>query len=223
MPIAAIIAAATLIQQPSIEFRTQFETEKDKFNLKFEYPRFMGKSKLEEFANTTILKKLGTAEEEFLGAVQGFDEIPTTPWEIDITGIVSLKSPTLISVLLEHYEFTGGAHPNGFTHSINVALINNKPQSITLKHIVAPGKSTSAIIDGLVKPKLNEQKMARVNEPLSEFPADAESKFIVSKNGLTFLFDKYSVGPYVEGEYIVKLNWNELKGLINTKIVPQAK
>ncbi len=222
MPLATILAATLFSQKPTVEFHTQFETEKDKFSLKFTYPYFLGKSKLEEFANKAVRKPLDTAEKEFIDATKELTETPTSPWELEIKGTVSLQTSKLISVLYERYEYAGGAHPNTFTHCVNVGLINGKPQMISLKDILAPGVNSSMVIDGLVKPNLAKQKLARVNEPLTDFPDNSEVHFIISKNGLTFPFDKYTVGPYVEGEYIVKLTWKDLKGKINTNLIQQA-
>ncbi|MFM9872715.1 MAG: DUF3298 and DUF4163 domain-containing protein [Fimbriimonadaceae bacterium] len=222
MPIAtALVLAAVLAEKPITYKQIKIASPK-KYEINIAYPEFSSKSPLTTLANNITKRYFTIQRQEFEKSAKDFDETPTVPWELELNGVVSYSSNNVISIFFDHYEYAGGAHPNGFTHCINVAMIDGKPKAIKLTEILAPGVDLSELIEGHVKPALNSLKMARVNEPLTDFPEDSNTHFAISKNGLTFPFDKYSVGPYVEGEYIVKLKWSDIPGLINRKIIPEA-
>lgn len=225
MPLSAIFLAAALTQTqtpPPITYKTQTETQKNRFDLKLVWPVFNESTPLNDFANKVSPEPIRDFESGFKNSLKEYTETPTMAWDLTMVGTVSYYSPNIISIFYDHYEFTGGAHPNSFTHAINVGLINNKPKRIVLKDLLAPGITESDILDKLVHPRLNKIREDRVGEAVEALPVATNREFVISKNGLTFVFDRYAVGAYVEGEYIVKLKWSDLKGLINKEVIPSA-
>jgi hypothetical protein len=222
MPFIATLLTAALLANPKITFNTTKEVKKDRYEINLTYVTFSPNTSLNKLANKLSAAAVQKSVKEFRDAGIEFDEAPTAPWSHEAGCTVSLSTTSLISVLIDKYEYAGGAHPNTWTNTINVALINGKPKQLTLKDILAPAATESDILDVLVLPRVSEQRKNRSGETVDFLPDDTNKKFLISKNGLTFIFDKYSVASYAEGEFLVKLTWQDLKGLVNHKIIPSA-
>lgn len=119
----------------------------------------------------------------------------------------------LLSLRADVYEFTGGAHPNGYFD----ARLWDK----AMKRAVEPaslfkgGADLTALEQALCE-GVKAAKTARTGEtwtPDNVWPCPklADTKFVLSPGetgqagGLTFLIAPYAVGPYAEGAYEVTL------------------
>lgn len=223
MPLVASIVAATLLADPKVTFNTLRDVKQDYYDINLSWPTLTPETSINKLANKkmrySVLKNLS----EFKKASQEFGEKPTSPWEHQVASTISYLSPTLISVIVDTYEYSGGAHPNSWSDTINIALINGKPRAITLKDVLNSSLTEQEFLNHFVLTNVSEQRLKRSEMTVDSLPSETNRKFIISKNGLTFPFDKYSVASYAEGEFLVKLKWTDISGLINSKIVPDAK
>ncbi len=224
MPMLSSLVLAAVLQktitQPHV--RSRNEMRDGYYELDLAWYIFPETHPLASLANKAAWEPIGEVDQEFLNSLQSFNEKPTSPWTLAIKPTLSLYRTNLISILYDRYEYTGGAHPNSMTYTFNIGLINGEPKRLKLGDILADGVKESDVLEGFVRPRLSKLRRDRTGEGVDSLPIATHEKFIITKNGLTFPFDKYSVGAYAEGDYLLKLRWTELRGLINKSIIPEA-
>lgn len=134
---------------------------------------------------------------------------------LELKSTLSVNTPQVVSGYLTHFEYTGGAHPNTFYHTINVGIVNGKPARLSLKSLLASGVSPQQVLNEVALPKLNAAKQKRGLEPVDRIDPKLADSFILTPQGITWIFQPYAVGAYVEGTYIIKATWNDLSGVLN--------
>lgn len=209
--------ADTKITQKSLH-----DTKKGRYELNLHWVELSPKSAVNDLANKLIKSAvMGDIAEFKIDAMEpGYK--PVAPWEHEVGCTVSMATPNLVSVLIDTYNYSGGAHPNGWTEVVNVALIGGQARQLTLKDLLAPGVTESDVLDVIVLPRANAAKRERGMDEIDTLPEETNRKFVISKYGLAFPFDKYAIGAYAEGEYLVKIPWRDMKGLVNPKVIPFA-
>ena len=221
MPLIASLIAATIVSDPAIEFRELKEKAKDQYSINIVWPEFKSADPIYKLFNTEVKEATHRHLVEFKQFSKEAISRPA-PWEHFVSTTISHKTSNVLSAIVETYDYSGGAHPNTWSETINIGMVNGKPKSLILKDLLNKGVSEQQILDYFVLPRLSDQRLQRSSENVDRLPEGTNAKFIISKNGLTFPFDKYSVASYAEGEFIVKVSWKELKGLINPKAIPYA-
>ncbi|MCW5933731.1 MAG: YbaY family lipoprotein [Fimbriimonadia bacterium] len=134
---------------------------------------------------------------------------------VEIKSTLSVNTPQVVSGYLTHFEYTGGAHPNTFYQTINVGIVNGKPARLNLKSLLAQGVSPQQVLNEVALPKLNTAKEKRGLEAVDRIDPKLADSFIITPQGISWIFQPYAVGAYVEGTYIIKATWNDLSGLLN--------
>lgn len=190
------------------------------YTMNVAWPEFPKAHPLAETLNKLTPSAPRAAQAEFRKAVQSMEQRPNAPWELNIKPVVAYNTPKLVSILYNHFEYAGGAHPNTLTHVVNVAMIDGKPKQITLTDIAVDGAAPRIL--EMVYLRLTSVRMDRVSEEAAALPPETISKFIVGKGALTFIFDPYAVGAYVEGSYVIKLSYRDLAGYLRRDLIPEA-
>lgn len=134
---------------------------------------------------------------------------------VEIKSTLSVNTPQVVSGYLTHFEYTGGAHPNTFYQTINVGIVNGKPARLNLKSLLARGVSPEQVLNEVLLPRLNAAKEKRGLETVDRIDPKLADSFILTPQGISWIFQPYAVGAYVEGTYIIKATWNDLSGLLN--------
>lgn len=182
------------------------------------YPQFHPKTPVLMLANRDLTEKVKSSFDEFTKSADEFVKDmgnPSHPWEMSLTSTVSMVDANLVSVVTWNYSFSGGAHPNTVADSYTYGLVGGKAQRLTLADILVPGQTPKQFGDEVVLPLLNEQKMKRAGDTLDTIALDSLKYFIVSRTHLTWVFSAYVVGPYVEGEYTVKVPIESVRDRLN--------
>lgn len=186
------------------------------YDAKVSYPVFQGSSPLIRFANAAIAKEARSDFNQFVKyAKEGAKETQKfgMTWEHDQSCVVVQATSTLISVYFQAYDFSGGAHPNHYLAPLNFAFVNGRPKQVKLKDLVTNPKQ---VMDGLVLMKLNQVKRSREAAPESALDPDVYDRFVITPTALTWMFQPYAVGAYAEGEFEIKVSFNELKGYLRS-------
>lgn len=176
------------------------------------YPVFTGAGAVVKLANAQVAQQAKSDYDRFVGdAKQGSRELgrPTMAWAYESKAIVALANETLVSLYFDRYEFSGGAHPNTFQLPLNFGLVDGEAKRLKLGDLVKPG-SAGTILSQIVRPRLNNAKRIRGGDPVDSIEASLADSFVITRAGLTWLFPTYSVGPYVEGSYEVKVPYSDL-------------
>lgn len=184
------------------------------YDAKVSYLFFQGSSPLVRFTNTAIAKEARSDFNQFVKyAKEGAKETQKfgMTWERDQSMVAVQATTTLISVYFQAYDFSGGAHPNHYLMPLNFALIDGKPKRLKLKDLV---KNPKLLMDGPVLIRLNEIKKDSGAAPESTINPAVYDSFVITPTALTWMFQPYAVGAYTEGEFEIKVPFNELKGFL---------
>ena len=132
-------------------------------------------------------------------------------WSDYITGAVAGSHGDILSYTMTKYTYTGGAHGMTSETALNFDM-----------------KTGSLLTEGdFFKESYKEKLPALLSGHLAsslENPADTSmlftreigpnGNFMVSPEGVTYIYNQYEIGPYVMGAIRVTVPWNELEGLI---------
>jgi hypothetical protein len=110
------------------------------------------------------------------------------------------------------FAYTGGAHPNRWYECRTFGLRNGRAARLKLQDFLPAGADPMEVANRLVIPRLKAMKASWFVEGTrtSLEPEEVEN-FVVTPAGITWIFDPYAAGPYVEGEFFVKVPWSEIR------------
>jgi len=133
-----------------------------------------------------------------------------------------------VSLLLNNYEYTGGAH--GSSSYVPYNFNTKSGQDIVFSDVL---KDTTGLEDKVVAilkedyPELFEdsdstfspEQTARddMNE-LASNPEKASNPWYLTPSGVDFIFGEYELGPYASGSQFVELSYDENKDMFNSDI-----
>ncbi|MCC6483492.1 MAG: DUF3298 and DUF4163 domain-containing protein [Armatimonadetes bacterium] len=206
--------AAPAPGQIPVTWKTLSAQKKGQWTAKIVYPRFGGDSPLAITANKTLEEASRKALDEFrTEAEENFDSrTAVAAFETESLTVLSVATEQIISLYIRTYEFTGGAHPNTFYQPMTFGYANGKASRLKLQDLFKKDVNALQIVSELVIPKLRSLNASAVTdgEVTALTPQMAES-FVVTPNGLTFLFEPYAVGAYAEGSFFVKIPFADLR------------
>lgn len=205
-------------------------------HIRASYPFLVaGPSAIIQAINDTIARHLksnlavfAVEESELAGSVDSIAEayiedfeqlIQETPdypfaWEIEVEGSVLHQSAKALSVALNAYSYTGGAHPNIFLDLINFDLSNGK--KLNLGDIFSDEERLKA----LVERKFREVREIGPSISITEagfFWGDAFSlpqNFALQEDGVYFHYNPYEAAAYALGSTEFTIPYADLKGVI---------
>jgi hypothetical protein len=174
----------------------------------------------------------GETQQAELELAKQFPDRPAMQYNmnIDYTKHVSQKLGT-VSYVMQHYEFTGGAHGN-----TNLKIFNfNKNGSIVLSDVLIITNENHTSLAKTIREKLLENLGDMADESMIRDGLDCEladdapeeifcdhhalrnnlEKFYITDTGITFVFGQYQVAAYAVGMPEVTLSWSELGPFMN--------
>jgi hypothetical protein len=168
-------------------------------------------------------------EDEFKQSIAWFEEVQSDTsffedYKEDIqytfeTGFqTEFNSKDFISILLSHYQFTGGAHGNYFALGYNIEMKNGKV--LTLKDIIKEDsfdllafECEQAIIE---KFEANSLIDAGLFEDEITIPDDQD--FYIIPGMLVLQFDPYEIGPWAMGEVTAEIPFEKIKDILKSNL-----
>jgi hypothetical protein len=137
--------------------------------------------------------------------------LPIRPYQRSVSWTLTAATPVLASARQDWFDDTGGAHPN---HGFAVFLWDPMGQREVLRSDLFKPDADEGRLDQALCQAIRVEKAKRqgaVIDPKTwPCPKWADSNFVLTPSnvpgkaaGLTFLFDPYALGPYVEGDYSV--------------------
>lgn len=132
-------------------------------------------------------------------------------YQYDISyALTTPKNGRFVSVGFQFYAFTGGAHGNNWPTTWTFDLADGS--TVSFEDIFRPG--TLQALPALVRPALMRQVGDMYVEGMLESGIKPEahnfSSFLLTEEGVRFLFATYQVAPYVAGQQEVTLSWEAL-------------
>ncbi len=145
--------------------------------------------------------------------------------EILMTDSVAYNDHNLFSIQTFTYEYTGGAH--GRQSSKALTFDFSKEKLLTADDLFRKGATTK--IDSLIRQELFTRYHASSGEELEElgFFNYAEAKttdnMLLTRNGVTFIFDPYEIAAYFLGTIQVELPYSALSPYLSEDYAFLAK
>jgi hypothetical protein len=152
--------------------------------------------------------------------IQEFDQLvadsPEYPfsWDIEVEGSVFYQSDKVLSVALNAYAYTGGAHPNFYLDLINFDLANGKKLAL------------SDLFNNLDKLKVvveNKFREVREIDPKSTIsdagffwgePFALPESFALQEDGVYFYYNPYEAAAYALGATEFTIPYEDIKDLM---------
>lgn len=136
------------------------------------------------------------------------------PWSVEIKGNVLYNSPKIISIELEQFSFTGGAHPNYGITLLTFDLERGKP--LYLEDVINDKEQ----LKGIAKEKFRVARELEQGESLENagfYFGDSftlPSNFALTKDGLYLFYNPYEVGAYVLGSTSFTIPYKEIEDIL---------
>ncbi len=141
-------------------------------------------------------------------------------YTLETSARVVRQDSSLVTIQIDSYAFTGGAHGDTFTGFLNWNTGEDK--KVALKDIFIPGYNE--------KFRVVAEKIFRTQEKLSDtsslqnyFFKDAKfalnDNFLVTPVGIRFLYNEYEIKSYAEGQTELLIPYNKIKSLLRPQSV----
>ena len=165
--------------------------------------------------NAALKKKAQTMHAEWISrSEKAMKELgkPFAAWEHEVSMHAYFQTPTLLTVGISTYDYSGGAHPNHWIEFMSFAAVGGKARQLTLKDFFRPGFDAASHVSNLVIKKLKAEEGADWvrNGEVKKLDSKMLQRFTPDKGGMVWFFNPYEVGPYAAGDFEVKLTLKEL-------------
>lgn len=192
--------------------------------INIDYPQITGAEN-----SYVILKVNMFLEEDFKQSITWFEEIgsDTTMFEdypskmqfsFETGFQVEYNSKKFVSIVMNHYQFTGGAHGNYFALGYNIRLDNGA--ILTLKDIITEGsfdllayECEQAILETYQANSLMEAGLFE-----DEIAIADDQDFYIIPGALVIQFDPYEVGPYAMGEITAEIPFDKIADILKDNL-----
>ena len=168
-------------------------------------------------------------EEEFKQSISWYEEMKTDSllfedYHSDMqfsfeTGFqVEYNSKDFVSIVMSHYQFTGGAHGNYFALGYNINIEDGS--IITLKDILNDGSIDLLTYECeetlLEKYEANSLLEAGLFE--NEISISDDQDFYIIPGAIVIQFDPYEIGPWVMGEITAEISFDKIVDILKDDI-----
>jgi hypothetical protein len=150
------------------------------------------------------------------------EDFPDAPgcWEVSLEGDTVMVSPKMMAYQLEHYSFTGGAHPNSF---LSFHVFDRKTgEEKDMKTFVSDSLALLKIVETAFR-KLENLTADADLEQAGYFLADHKfflpANYIFTRQGVLFYYNPYEIAAYARGPIEFTIPYQELKDIVDTKKV----
>lgn len=201
---AMLVLAAVGIGAAGVSETSKRVHDKGKYKASMRYPSLSKDAKWNEAQNAIAR----FAEAQFSEFVKNAKQNPQRhEWEFTSSYTWCLNRADAKSLVFETFDYSGGAHPNTTLKPFTFVFRGGKVSQVRLKDLLLPGKSGSGFVSQVLLPALNRIKSSRGADHVESLETGLEDSFVVTPGGITFVFQRYAVGAYAEGDYWVKFSW----------------
>ena len=218
LPYSTVQVVTDTLQVESINFSKSTIDSTAWINI--DYPQIVNSE------NDSVITKINLfLEQEFKQSIEWYDEIISDTTEIEDTSFkfqysfetgfqVVYNSRDFISIVLDHYQYTGGAHGNYVAFGYNIRLEDGA--FITLKDIVEESALDLLTFECeesiLEKYEANSLMEAGLFE--NEIVLTLDQDFYIIPGALVLQFDPYEIGPFAMGEITAEIQFEKINDIL---------
>ena len=204
--------------------------------IKITIPRALGETRIAEKINTVINEELiytlkfedsinvdsvEGAMQSFTESYQGFkkefdDEI--IGWEAQANGAISYESPLLVSVTLNTYTFTGGAHGYGATTFLN--FDKGKSSELENYQLFKDLEGFITLAENKFREAQEIPKARKINATGFMFSGDVfhlPENLGFTEKGIQLIYNQYEVASYADGPIELLISFKEANQFLKEK------
>lgn len=194
-------------------------TEDTSVFVKISYPQLKNmknveiQNKINLFLENQFLQTLQTYE-EFISDSETLAEYPADwVFSFETSFKTTYLSNDFLSVVMDYYEFTGGAHGNYFSVGFNFRLSDGK--AFQLNDIIKETQleNLSLFCEQEILKQFNANSLSDAGLFEDEINIFPEQDFYIKPNYLVIQFDPYEIGPYAMGSIEIELRFDKIKNL----------
>jgi hypothetical protein len=174
--------------------------------------------KVNNFLRDEFLQSKTTYEEMIADSSNFNREDYDYTYSFDTGFEMPYNSDKFLSIKLDHYEFTGGAHGNFYSIGYNIDLSDGK--LITLADIIQKDsfdllswECEQAILDTFQVNSLSEAGL--FEDEINIMP---DQDFYIIPGALVLQFDPYEIGPFSMGEINVTIPFYKIKDILKSDL-----
>ena len=162
---------------------------------------------------------LEAAADQFLATAAGVSGEGSRGWELSGDTKQLGRWRDLVTVAINSYEFTGGAHGMPITQWLNWDLAEN--HAVPLGRLIVSGQE-EAFWDAAERAHARwVEKEAPSDEGFREdWPFQQTDSYRITRNGVVLHYDVYSIAPYSMGQPELTVPWSDLAGVIQPSYRP---
>ena len=130
-------------------------------------------------------------------------EADATPWEVNINGEVVFQSPSVITVSVDSYTYTGGAHGNGV-----VTLLNFNPETgdlYTQDELYKKSPEFMKLVEDYFKTEIDKKGNDNPKDYFFGEDFKLPENIGFNEEGVVFLYNTYEMASYAQGitEFVI--------------------
>jgi len=215
------------VQETSYPFDEVAIEKKEPVNISVIYPKLDDASEVSSKINagieSTLIEQIAFFEEDtnnmtLNDAITEFEnrfvhfkndfEAEALPWEVNINGEVVLQSVNVITIAIDSYTFTGGAHGNGV-----ITLLNFNPKTgglYTKEDLIKNFGDLSELVKTYFKKELAKKGKDDSADYFfgNEFKLPDNIGF--NEEGVIFLYNTYEMSSFADGITEFTIPYNEI-------------
>lgn len=193
-------------------------------------PRALGNKKIDEVINTalreeiiSILKyddevdanSIDSAMESFQSEyIQLRDKFPeeATTWEATINGEVTYENDTILTIRLDYYLFTGGAHGYSSVRFLN--FDKEKGKELGNEELFSDIEAFEGLAESKFRIKEKIPNSESINSTGFMFENDVfylPENIGFTKEGLQLFYEQYEVASYADGPIVLTIPFKEIQ------------
>jgi hypothetical protein len=189
--------------------------EARQFDVTAHIPQFVDRSQsLQDLVSDTI----NALFEDFIVSYEpDMLSEPDWDWEFICDYAIEYYSDHMVSILLEIYEHTGGAHGNVYYICLNINEEKGSAEYFELEDLFLQDMDYQSKLSPLIISALKKQEAAWILDGSVERIDPDQCVFNIIPGGLQFTFAPYEVGPYAEGPHWVTVPYKKIKDIIDPR------
>lgn len=169
--------------------------------------------------NPTTPDSLEAAADQFLATAAGVAAEGSHGWELSGDTKQIGRWHDLVTVAINSYEFTGGAHGMPITQWLNWDLAEN--HAVPLGRLIASGQEEAFWNAAEQAHARWVEKEAPSDDGFREdWPFQQTDSYRLTRDGVVLHYDVYSIAPYAMGQPQLTVPWSALDGVIRPSYRP---
>lgn len=219
------------VQETYFPFDEVSIEKKEPVNISVIYPKLEDNSntssKINKAVEATLAEQIAFFQEDtdsltLDGAITQFEnrfisfkndfEADATPWEVNINSEVIFQSINVITISIDSYTFTGGAHGNSV-----ITLLNFNPKTGHLYSQDEMLKPSKDFVE-LVKRHFNEEMASKNNGDSGNYVIGDDFKLPenigFNEEGVIFLYNNYELTSFADGITEFTIPYSEVSKVI---------